>query len=205
MKNLTRALKWFIAIVISMVCFIGWLISVLWIYAGIRSDPEPGFILRTTTLGGIIVCLAVSYTYIVKRSANRMRVRQIYVIISLLVVYVYIFSEYQAVHVFSEYQKPQEEMAIRDVCARFEQAIAQEDFETAYEFMSPDYRQVHSLAKFERDYRGFTCSRYTRVSISYLATSRASMRGGGSLIHATYLEKLNHQWYFTGEYRLFQG
>ena len=193
MKNLPRALKWFIAIVISMVCLIG----TQWLFLEIAFNPESGgFILRAMTLGGIIVCLAVSYIYIVKRNENKTRVRQVYAIISLLVVSAYVFSEYQT---------RQNEMAIRDICTRFDQAVAREDYETADEFMLPDYRQTHSLAEFKRDPRWFTCAPYMRISILHPVAGKASISQGGSLRYVYFLEKLDHQWYFTGEYSLYQG
>ena len=197
MKNLPRALKWFIAIAISVVCLIGCLIGVLWVFLYTAFNPGSGeFILRAMTLGGIVVCLAVSYIYIVKRSDNKTQVRQVYAIIGLLVVSVYVFSEYQT---------RQEEMVIRDFCARFDEAMAREDYETAYEFMLPDYRQTHSLAEIKRDQRWYTCSRYMRNTILHPATRKDSISQGGSLRYVFFLEKLDHQWYFTGEYRAYQG
>jgi hypothetical protein len=147
-------------------------------------------------LGGIVVCLAVSYIYVIKRSDNKTRVRQIYAIIGLLVLSVYVFSEHQT---------RQEEQAIRDFCARFNAAMAREAYETAYEFMSPDYRQTHSPAEFISDKRWFTCSEYMRVSILHPVTRTASISQGGSLRYIISLKKVDHQWYFTGEYHVYQG
>lgn len=197
MKKLPRALKWLIAIVIGIACLIGFLIGVLWVSVYIAFNPwSLGFILRAMILGGITISLALSYAYIIKRSDNKTRVRQVYAIIGLLVLSAYVFSDYQT---------RQEEYAIRAVCARHNEAMTRGDYETAYELMSPDYRQTHSLAQFIIDKRWFTCSPYMRLSIFHPTTGKASIIQGGSLRRVISLEKIDHQWYFTGEIRTYQG
>lgn len=193
MKNLPRASKW----LISIVCLIGCVIGVLWVVGYMAFNPGSGeFVLRAVILGGVVVCLAVPYIYVIKRSDNKTQVRQVFAIIGLLVLSVYVFSEHQT---------RREEQAIRDFCARFNAAIAQEAYETAYEFMSPDYQQTHSPAEFISDKRWFICSEYMRVSILHPITRTASINQGGSLRYVFFLEKVDHQWYFTGEYRVYQG
>jgi len=193
MKNLPRVLKWFIAIAINIVCLIGAL-WVLLIFPFVFNPGSGGF--RAMTLGGIVVCLTVSYIYIVKRRGNKTRVTLVYAIIGLLAISNYVFSEYRA---------RQEEVVIRDICAQFNQAMTREDYETAYEFMLPDYRQTHSLAEFKRDQWWFTCPPFMTVSIRHPVTRKASISQGGSLRYVFFLEKLDHQWYFTGEYRAYQA
>lgn len=173
------------------------LIGSLWVFFAIAWNPGSGgeVVLRAIILGGIVVCMAVTYVYIAERSDNKTRIRQVYAIIGLL-----IFSAY----VFSEYQTRQEEVAIRAICTQFDQAVVREDYETAYQFMLPDYRQTHSLAEFMAS-RRFTCSPYMGISILHPATRKASIIKSGSLRYVFFLEKLDHQWYFTGEYRVFQG
>lgn len=197
MKNLPRALKWLIAIGISIVCLIVCLIGVFWVVVYIAFNPGRGeFVLRAIIFGVVVVCLALSYIYVIKISQHKSRVGQVYAIIALLALSVYVFSEYQT---------RQEEQAIRVICARHNEAMTEGAYETAYELMSPDYRQTHSLAEFIIDKRWFTCSPNMNISILHPVTGKASISQGGSLRRVISLEKKDHQWYFTGEARTYQG
>lgn len=197
MKNLPRALKWFAAIVISLVClyvcFVG--ISIIfWFLFGLDIGE-----MRALARGVAIIYLAGAYRVyirVVEKSNRKSLVTLACVITGLLVI---------SDQVFSERQAHQEEIVIRDICAQFNQAKAREDYETAYEFMSPEYRQAHSLEAFIREKGWFTCSPFMTVSVRHPVTRKAYITQGGSLLYTIYLEKLGPQWYFTGEDRLSQG
>jgi hypothetical protein len=120
--------------------------------------------------------------------------------------------------VFSEYKNNQEELVIRDVCAQFDSAVRQRDYETAYEFMSPNYRQNHSLSQFiggefgEGNISGgrITCE-YRGKSVSVvLLHPRAKVASVihtpfGSLNTEIFLRKVGDKWYFTGKIGGFSG
>lgn len=197
MKNLSRALKWFAAIVISLVCLYGCFVGI-WFIFWFLFDLEIGET-RALARGVVVIYLTgayLVYILVVEKSNRTSLVTLACVIIGLLVISDQVFSERQAY---------QEEIAIRDICAQFNQAKTRGDYETAYKFMSPEYRQAHSLEAFIREKGWFTCSPFMTVSVRHPATRKAYITQGGSLLYTIYLEKLGPQWYFTGEDRLSQG
>lgn len=215
MKNLTQAFTWFTVIVIFMICLIGATLVITdelltnILYAISFPPLIERFVFQVVTFGAITACLTISYIYIVNRSANKARVRLIYAFIGLMVALAFVFSEYE---------NHQEKLAITDVCTQFDLAVAHRDYETAYEFMSPDYRQTHSLAQFIGGEFGegiavgrrVTCEYpHTRVTVVLLhpKAREASVTHTpmGSLIMEILLEKVGDRWYFTGEIRHFQG
>lgn len=157
--------------------------------------------LQAVAFGSITACLAVTYIYIVNRGANKARVRLIYAIIGLLVAFAFVFAEYK---------HHQEQMAIRDVCTQFDSTVRRRDYETAYELMSPNYRQTHSSAQFMEDYgRRITCeqrSKSVRVVLIHPRARKASVirTPFGSLNTEIFLEKVGDNWYFTGKTGGFQ-
>lgn len=108
MKNLPRALKWFAAIVISLVClyvcFVG--ISIIfWVLFGLDIGE-----MRTLARGVVVIYLTgayLVYVRVVEKSNRKSLVTLACVIIGLLVI---------SDHVFSERQARQDEIAIRDTC-----------------------------------------------------------------------------------------
>ncbi|MAU00493.1 MAG: hypothetical protein CL608_25400 [Anaerolineaceae bacterium] len=167
------------------------------------------FSLQAVIFGGIIACLIVSYPHIVNRSANKVRVRLLYAIMGLLVVLAFVFSEYQ---------NYQEKLVVSDVCTQFDSTVRRRDFETAYEFMSPSYRQTHSLAQFIAGEFGegtgvggrITCeqrSKSVRVVLVHPSARKASVirTPFGSLNTEIFLEKIGGSWYFTGKTGGFSG
>ncbi len=107
--------------------------------------------------------------------------------------------------VFSEYKIHQERLAIKEVCTQFDSAVARKDYETAYELMSPDYRQTNSLTQFvENERRWLICKRWPTTIVGvvlFQAHDRYARVIGlpfGSLNTEFYLEKVDGRWYFTG-------
>lgn len=159
--------------------------------------------LQALALMGIASWLTVSYSYIVKRSANEARVHLIYAAVALLIAVAFVFSEYK-VH--------RERLAIKEVCTQFDSVVARKDYETAYELMSPDYRQTHSLTQFvENEGSRFACKRQPTkivgVVLFHAHARYASVIGLplGFTNAEIYLEKVDGRWYFTGQRRPFLG
>lgn len=207
MKDLTRSFTWSIiggTIITICVCVIMPVITM----------PGPQrllsrFIFQAIIFAGITACLTASYNYIVKRGANKVWVRLIYTMIGLLVALAFVFSEVK---------NNQEKQVIRDVCAQFDIAVGYRDYETAYEFMSPGYRQNHSLAQFiegkfgEGNSNGvrITCGhRYKSVTVLLLhpgaRAASVTYTPFGSLNTEIFLRKVGDKWYFTGKTGGFSG
>jgi hypothetical protein len=212
MKNLMQVFTWLMVVAICLICFIG---ANLVIMEGFISDLIHGIffprliqrsILQIFALGGIAACLTLSYFYFANKSANKGRVRVVYAGIGLLVALAFVFSEYQ---------HQQEKLIIRDVCTQFDLAVAGRDYETAYEFMSPNYRQTHSLAQLitgagSRLTCGYpfnrpTFSKSVRVVLLHPRARNASVihTPFGSLNTEILLEQVDGKWYLTGETRHF--
>jgi hypothetical protein len=201
MKELKQAFIWWTIVVVGVIYLIG---------------AKPGnlklfsrFIFQAIIFAGITACLIASYIHIVKRGTNKVRVRLIYTMIGLLVVLAFVFSEVK---------NNQEKQVIRDVCAQFDIAVGYRDYETAYEFMSPDYRQNHSLAQFiegkfeEGNSNGvrITCGhRYKSVTVLLLhpgaRAASVTHTPFGSLNTEIFLRKVGDKWYFTGKTGGFSG
>ena len=162
----------------------------------------PVLIFRLSVLIGIVSGLLISYTYIFARVANKSRVRQIYALLTLFIVSVSLSLWYNIHH---------ETLLIKDLCTQFDQAIEQGEYETAYELMSPSYRQRYSLTRFiNGDGREFrSCVIGDKSYIVEVAIEREVAHvipyPLGSLMHEIFLKKINHKWYFTGEVRLSQA
>ena len=216
MKNLTQVFTWLTVVAIFMVCLIGivlvtmdrFLFDILY-YALYFPPLIERFVLQAVIFGSITACLTILYIYIVNRSANKARVRLVYALIGLTVAFAFVFSEYE---------NNQEKLTIRDVCTQFDLAVARRDYETAYEFMSPDYRQTHSLVQYIGGEFGegvavgrrVTCEYpHTRITVVLLhpKAREASVTHTpfGTLITEILLEQVDDKWYFTGEIRHFQG
>lgn len=212
MKNLIQVFTWLMVVAICPICFTG---TNLVIMDGLIRDIIHGiffprliqrFILQTFAFGGITACLTISYFYFVNKSANKARVRLVYAGVGLLVALSFVFPEYK---------HQQEKLFIRDVCTQFDLAVAGRDYETAYEFMSPNYRQTHSLAQFiagegSRLTCGYpsntpTFSKSVRVVLLHPRARNASVIHipFGSLNTEILLEQVDDKWYLTGETRSF--
>lgn len=216
MKNLIQSFTWLMVAAICPICFLGtYFVMMDGFFIGdiINGIFFPRliqrFILQIFALGGITACLAISYFYFVNKSANKARVRLVYAGTGLLVALVFVFAEYQ---------HQQEKLTIKEVCTQFDLAVAGRDYETAYEFMSPDFRQRHSLTQFiEGEFgegvavgRRVTCGhsrKSVRVVLLHPKAIEASVTHTpfGSLNTEILLEKVDDKWYFTGEALLFQG
>lgn len=168
------------------------------------------FVLPVIKLGGILVCLRVSYVYAVNNmsnviviygSNNRARVTQVFAIIGLLIILAFAFSEHK---------NYQERLVIRDICIQFGQALAQGEHKTAYNLMSPDYQQTYSFAQFiAREGREvWSCGpagKYLVVAVQKGGTEASITHyPPGGLNVEIFFEKVNHQWYLTGKVRLFE-
>lgn len=206
MKNSIRVLTWLMVVAICSTCFIGTNLAVM---DGRTSNIAhsilffPGLIhrliLQAVAFGLITICLTISYSYFVDRSTNIARVRLVYAGIVLLVALSFVFEEYK-------YQ--QEKLLIRDVCIQFDLAVTGQDYETAYEFMSPNYQQTHSLAQFiAGEDRILTCG-YSdtndRVVLLHPIARNASVYlPSGSFGWEVFLEQVDDKWHLTGETRGF--
>ena len=112
-------------------------------------------------------------------------------------------------------QNKQNQMAIE---ARFSQlclAIWQYDYEKAYTFMSPEYRQAHTIDEFKRDEEFFLShldSYSDEHGCSLLSTSGIWVRGSAATLTPNSndplelysgpvfeLYRVDGEWYFTGE------
>ena len=203
MKNLTQVFAWFVVVAISMTCFISTVLVMIdgsLIHLAGYAIFFPSLLtwssLLAVTFGSITASLTASYIYIVNRSANKARVRLIYAVIRLLVAFAFVFAQYEHRH---------EQLTIRDICTQFDLAVGRRDYETAYELMSPDYRQTHSPAQFIDDYgRRITCrqrDKSIKVVLVHPGARNASVirTPFGSLNTEIFLEKMGENWYFTGK------
>jgi hypothetical protein len=214
MKYLTRVLTGLVVTAIIVICLIGVNLAIMdelvldILHSFFFPPLIQRFILQTAAFGGIITCLTISYIYIFKRSTDKGRVRLVYAIIGLLVALAFVFSEYN---------NHQEKLTIRDVCTQFDLAVARKDYETAYEFMSPNYRQTHSLAQFIGGWGGgvfgestsagrrVTCGQPLRGKIRVVLLHPKARKARviyfpfGSLNLEVFLEQVDDKWYFTGE------
>ena len=212
--NATRVFTWLMVVAICIICFTG---TNLVIMDGLVSDIIQAiffrlliqrFILQAVAFVGITACLTISYMIIVNRTTNKERVKLVYAVIGLLIALSFVFSEYQ---------NHQEKLTIRDVCIQYDLAVGRNDFETAYEFMSPNYRQIHSLAQFTAgEGSRLTCgypsitltfSKSLRVLLLYPKAREASVIQipFGSLNTEILLEQVDGRWYLTGKTRSFIG
>lgn len=103
----------------------------------------------------------------------------------------------------------EDRLAIVALCHQFDRAIAEEEYEAAYEMMSPDYRETYSLEQFEDEAMYRSCLPPGKRPVVGVSTLRgkASIYGypHGTLYAALLLEKVDGIWYFTGESRAYQG
>ena len=193
----------FLAVMVTFVTvFITYLVvfGVMILVSG--SMTKPVLLLRLSMPIGIAFALVTSYRHAVTRTNAKSRVRQVYAITGLLIVSAFIFSWYEIYRA---------KLLIKNVCTQFDQAIEQRDYETAYEFMSPSYRQTHTIARFIEDDSWFWRN-YEPCNKDYIVEVYIGAREAGivpypraSLIHKIILEQANGKWYFTGESRYFQG
>jgi hypothetical protein len=107
---------------------------------------------------------------------------------------------------FSSYQIYQDTLLIKDICTQHDQAMKQRDYETAYELMSPSYRQTHTIGRFIGDGGGFwgTCKPsnndyMVQVAIGAGEAHIIPFPPYGSLVSEIILEQINQNWYFTGD------
>ena len=207
MKDLTQPLTWSTlgAIVASIVvCRV---LTALMLPGAVKLNSR--FILLAIILAGTVACLIASYRYLVKKGANKVRARLYYAMVGLLIILAFVFLEAKT---------DQEKQVISDVCAQFDLAIGGGDYETAYGFMSPHYRQGHSLAQFmeskfvEGNGNGarITCghrSKSVTVLLLHPGATAASITHTplGSLNTEIILRRVDGQWFFTGNVRDFSG
>lgn len=210
-----QILTWLMAAAICMICFIGTNLVVMdgffisdIIHAIVFPPLIERLILQAVAFGAITACLTFSYIYFVHKYANKARVRLVYAIVGLLVAVTFVLTEYN-------YQ--QEKLTIRDVCNQFDFAIELKDYETAYELMSPNYRQTHSLAQFIAGegstlkcgypYNRPEFSKNVRILLLHSNAREASVihTPFGSLNQEIILEQVDNKWYLTGEIRHFIG
>jgi hypothetical protein len=183
-------------------------IWVLLIYLFLIPIPPHNFYLRTVALIIIFSGLGISYIYYVHNvdaaweRTGRARVRLVFAAISLLIILAFTLSEYT---------RYRDRLAVRDVCLQFDQAIAQGEYDTAYELMSPNYRQTHSLVQFKAE-RGSRGCLGTRPNTQHLVVLYFGGEAGvmnypiaPSLNTMILFEKVNRQWYLTGKVKGIQG
>ena len=157
------------------------------------------FPLRWSLFLGSAAGLAVSYRHIVTRNGATLHIRRVYAGIIVFIICTFVFSCYQVY---------QDTLLIKDVCTRYAQAMEYSEYETAYELMSPPYRQTHTLTRFIKDHGSLTatCMRSergyftTRISLG-AREAKIFSYPQGSLIKVGILEKVDHKWYMTGEFQ----
>jgi hypothetical protein len=157
----------------------------------------PVNILRLSIAIGITSGLVISYRYIATKTFGKSWVRQVYAIISLLIVFMIAFSSYQIY---------QDTLLIKDICTQYDQAMEQRDYETAYELMSPTYRQTHTIGRFIGDSGGFwgTCKPINNDYLVQITIGAGKAKiipfpPYGSRVSEIILEQINQNWYFTGD------
>lgn len=212
MKNLMQVFTWLMVAAFCMICFTGTnlvMMDGLWsdiIHALLFPPLIERFILQAVAFGGIFTFLTITFIILVNRTANKARIRLIFAFIALMVAIAFVVPEYK-------YQ--QEKQTIRDVCTQYDLAIAQKNYETAYEFMSLNYRRTHSLAQFiAGEGRTLKCgypynrtehSKSVRILLFHSNAGEASVihTPFGSINREIFLEQVDDKWYLTGRFRLF--
>jgi hypothetical protein len=154
-------------------------------------------ILRLGIAIGSASGLVISHRYVASKTDGESSVRQVYVIIGLLIAFIFAFSSYQIY---------QDTLLIKDICTQYDQAMDQRDYETAYEYMSPTYRQAYPIGRFVGDGGGFwgTCKPSNKdymvqVAIGAEEAHIVPFPPYGSLVSEIILEQINQNWYFTGD------
>jgi hypothetical protein len=157
----------------------------------------PVNILRLSIAIGMTSGLIISYRYVASKTYDKSWVRQVYAMSSLLIVLMIAFSSYQVY---------QDTLLIKDICTQYDQAMEQRDYETAYELMSPAYRQTHTIGRFIGDGGGFlgawqlsSKGYLVQIAIGAGKANIIPFPPYGSLVSEIILEQINQNWYFTGD------
>jgi hypothetical protein len=164
---------------------------------------RPVLALRLSVPIGISSAVLTSYKYIITRINAKSFVKQVYLVISLLLASLFVFSNYEIYR---------DKLLIEAVCRQFDEAIGQSDYETAYGLMSPTYRKTYTMAQFTRgDGREFINCK-TKSERNYIGEVDIGARKGrivsppfGSINFPPILEQINNKWYLTGELRAVPG